>query len=81
MFMPILVEAAKLALKRTASGDVHFVIDGKTISWQGTPPKQAAEVPAPAVAAASGSSNGAKTPARPSGQPRRVRRKKGGGRR
>jgi YidC/Oxa1 family membrane protein insertase len=46
-----------------------------------TPPKQAAEVPAPAVAAASGSSNGAKTPAPPSGQPRRVRRKKGGGRR
>jgi flavin-dependent dehydrogenase len=42
MFMPILVEAAKLAVKRAGSGEVHFVIDGRTTNWQSAPPKQAA---------------------------------------
>jgi hypothetical protein len=42
MFMPVLVEAAKLAVKRQTSGDVHYVVDGRVTNWQSEPPKQAA---------------------------------------
>jgi geranylgeranyl reductase family protein len=42
MFMPVLVEAAKLVVKRQTSGDVHYVVDGRVTNWQSEPPKQAA---------------------------------------
>jgi geranylgeranyl reductase family protein len=42
MFMPVLVEAAKLAVKRQGSGEVHFVVDGRTKSWQSEQQQKAA---------------------------------------
>jgi hypothetical protein len=42
MFMPILVEAAKLKLKRGLSSDVHYVVQGQTRSWHSDGPRQSA---------------------------------------
>jgi hypothetical protein len=37
MFMPILVEASRLALRGQARGEVHFVVNGETSAWQRGP--------------------------------------------